>query len=124
MAAPWSAGGKNDLLAHRPGGLLILAGLRVVAGATAAGVLYYVYPVQVSTIAGLIRNYLVSWSAPLGMTTTESNAAYKTGGPIAPSPPAERAGDWPSYNRTLTSECFSPLTEINTWVFRGRLRHG
>jgi hypothetical protein len=71
--------------------LLIIAGVLVVVGATTAGALYYVYPVQVSTIAGLTRNYLISWSAPLGMTTTELNAAYKTaGGAIAPFPPAER----------------------------------
>jgi hypothetical protein len=71
--------------------LLIIAGVLVVVGAAAAGALYYVYPVQVSTIAGLTRNYLISWSTPLGMTTTELNAAYKTaGGVIAPFPPAER----------------------------------
>ena len=69
--------------------LLIIAGVLVVIGATTAGALYYVYPV--STIAGLTRNYLISWSAPLGTTTTELNAAYKTaGGAIAPFPPVER----------------------------------
>jgi hypothetical protein len=71
--------------------LFIIAGVLVVVGATTAGALYYVYPVQVPTIAGLTRNYLISWSVPLGMTTTELNAAYKTaGGAIAPFLPAKR----------------------------------
>ena len=100
--------------------LLIIAGALVVIGAAAAGALYSAYPVQMATYAGLTRNYLISWSAPPGTTTTESNAAYKGAGAVAPSPPAEavsagaNAGDWPSYNRTLTSERFSPLSQINT----------
>ena len=90
--------------------LLLLAGALVVIGAAAAGALYYAYPVQVSTLAGLTRNYLISWSAPAGTTTTELNAAYPGAGAVAPAPPAQAsspsagAGDWPSYNRTLTSE--------------------
>jgi alcohol dehydrogenase (cytochrome c) len=81
----------------------------VVVGATAARALYFVYPVQVSTIAGLT----------LGTTTTELNAVYKGAVAVAPLPAAEApspsaAGDWPSYNKTLTSEGFSPLSEINT----------
>ena len=99
---------------------LIIVGALVVIGAVAAGALYYAYPVQVSTFAGLTRNYLISWSAPPGTTTTELNAAYQGAGAAAPSPPAEApsagaaAGDWPSYNRTLTSERYSPLSQINT----------
>jgi hypothetical protein len=91
-----------------------------VIGAVAAGALYYAYPVQVSTLAGLTRNYLISWFAPPGTTTTELNAAYQGTGAAAPSPPAEAsspsasAGDWPSYNRTLTSERYSQLSQINT----------
>ena len=89
-------------------------------GAAAAGALYYAYPVQVSTLAGLTRNYLISWFAPPGTTTTELNAAYQGAGAAAPSPPAEAplpsasAEDWPSYNRTLTSERYSQLSQINT----------
>jgi alcohol dehydrogenase (cytochrome c) len=65
-----------------------------------------------------MRNYILTWSAPPGATTTELNAAYKSS--VTPSSPAEQAlpnaaaGDWPSYNRTLTSERFSPLGQINT----------
>ena len=99
--------------------LLIIAGALIVIGAAAAGALYYLYPVQVSTYAGLTRNYLLSWSAPPGTTTTELNAAYKAPGLSRPRLPPRRhanatAGDWPSYNRTLTSERYSPLSQINT----------
>ena len=59
--------------------LLIIPGALGVAGAAVGGALYLAYPVQVSTLAGLTRNYLISWSAPPGTITTESNAAYKAG---------------------------------------------
>jgi hypothetical protein len=91
--------------------LAIIAGALIVIGAAAAGALYYAHPVQVSTLAALTRNYLISWSAPPGTVTVESNAAYKGAPAVAPSPPAEAAsagataGDWPSYNRTLSKNC-------------------
>jgi hypothetical protein len=103
--------------------LLMLVGVVValgVIGAAAGGALYYLYPVQVSTLAGMSRNYLLSWSAPPGATTTELNPAYKAAAAIARSPPAAApspnatAGDWPSYNKTLTSERYSELSEINS----------
>ena len=100
--------------------LLIIVGALGVTGAAVAGALYLAYPVQVSTLAGLTRNYFISWSAPPGTTTTELNAAYKGAGAAASLPPAEApspnttAGDWPSYNRTLTSERYSQLSQINT----------
>src|SRR5271170_601480 len=100
--------------------LLIIVGVLIVIGATAGGALYYAYPVQVSTYAGLTRNYLISWSAPPGTTTTELNAAHTGAAAVVPSPPAEaasagaNAGDWPSYNRTLSSERYSPLNQITT----------
>jgi hypothetical protein len=70
-------------------------------------------------VCGLTRNYFISLVAPAGTVTTESNAAYKGAAAAAPSSPAEaasagNAGDWPSYNRTLTSERYSPLSQINT----------
>jgi alcohol dehydrogenase (cytochrome c) len=100
--------------------LIIIAVALVAAGAATGGALYYFYPVQVSIFAALTRNYLLSWFAPRGTTTTESNAAYKAADAVAPAAPAEAsspsvtAGDWPSYNRTLTSERYSPLSQINT----------
>jgi alcohol dehydrogenase (cytochrome c) len=99
--------------------LFIIAGALVVTGAAAAAALYYAYPIRVSIFVGLTRNYFLSWSAPPGTATTELNAAYKGAG-AAPSPPAEAplpnttTGDWPSYNKTLTSERYSQLSQINT----------
>ena len=99
--------------------LFIIAVALGVIGAAAGGALYYAYPVQVSIFAGLTRNYVLSWSAPPGTTTTELNAAYKDAGAVAPSPAAEAsspnatAGDWPSYNRTVTRTATRRLSEIN-----------
>ncbi len=100
--------------------LLIIAGALIVIGAATAGALYYAYPVQMTTYAAMTRNYLISWSAPPGTTTTELNAAYKGTVAATPSPPAvapapnASAGDWPSYNKTPTSERYSELSQINT----------
>src|SRR5215470_15976525 len=111
--------------------LFVIAGVLAVLGvigAAAGGALYYVYPVQVSIFAALTRNYFISWLAPAGMATTEANAAYKGDPTVAAAAPVEvvasvsaaqapspgaAAGDWPSYNRTLASERYSPLSEIN-----------
>src|ERR1700734_3245682 len=101
-----------------------LSALAVLAAGAAAGrILYRAYPVQVSLFAALTRNYIRSWGAPPGATTTEVNAAYKSA--AAPVAAASAAGavdptgdDWPSYNRTLTSERYSPLAEINTKTVR------
>ena len=99
--------------------ILIVVGVLIVIGAAVAGILYNAYPVQIDTLAGMTRNYFLSRSAPPGTTTTESNAAYKGAAAVAASPTADTtlpsaAGDWPSYNRTLTSQRYSPLSEINT----------
>src|SRR5580704_662289 len=97
---------------------VIVALAILAAGATAGRVLYRAYPVQMSLFVALTRNYIHSWGAPSGATTTELNSAYQSAaGPPAPStvPGSNAAGDdWPSYNRTLTSERYSPLAEINT----------
>ncbi len=100
--------------------LLIIAGALIVIGAAAAGALYSAYPVQMATYAGMTRNYFISLVAPAGTVTTELNAADKGAATVVPSPPAEaapagpNAADWPSYNRTLTSDRYSPLSQINT----------
>ena len=111
-------------LAIIAGALIVIgaaaAGALIVIGAAAAGALYYAYPVQMATYAGLTRNYFISLVAPAGTVTTESNTAYKGAGAVAPSPPAAasagaNAGDWPNYNRTLTSERYSPLSPIDRY---------
>ena len=64
----------------------------------------------------LAINYMRYLGAPAGTITTEINPA--TAAPAAPVPaaaiPAVREDDWPSYNKTLTSNRFSPLAQINT----------
>ena len=100
--------------------LIIIAVTLGVIGAATGGALYYLYPVQVSLLGAMTRNYVLSLFAPPGTATTELNAAYKDSGAAAPSLPAGAsspsvtAGDWPSYNRTLASERHSPLDQINT----------
>jgi alcohol dehydrogenase (cytochrome c) len=100
--------------------LLVIAGILGVVGVAVAGALYAAYPVQFLIFGALMRNYFLGWSAPPGATTSELNAAYKAPPTVVASPPAASAlagataGDWPSYNRTLTSERFSPLSQINT----------
>ena len=86
--------------------VLVIIGVLAVIGAVIGGGLYLAFPVQMSTIGGLSRNYVLSLGAPAGTTTTESNAAYKAAAAVralaaadAP-PPNAAAGDWPSYNRT------------------------
>jgi alcohol dehydrogenase (cytochrome c) len=98
---------------------IVVAALGAIGAVTAAA-LYYAYPVQVSIFGALTRNYLITLFAPSGTATTESNAAYKGAAAVAASAPVEipaasaAAGDWPSYNKTLTSERYSQLSEINT----------
>ena len=64
-------------------------------------------------------NYVRSWSAPSGTTTTEV-AENSTAASAVPAPefasirPQALVGDWPGYNRTLTSERYSLLSQINT----------
>jgi alcohol dehydrogenase (cytochrome c) len=78
----------------------------------AGAALYFAYPVQVGTVAGAVRSTLLSYNEPPGTLKTEQNSAYKA--PAAPaqppaSAPSAAAGDWPSYNRTLTTERYSDL---------------
>src|SRR5215467_11728048 len=105
--------------------ILIIVGVLFVIGAVTGAGLYVAFPNQMSIIGGLTRNYFLSWSAPAGTTTTESNASYKGAEIVAASPAAgpptsaevpssSATGDWPSYNRTLDSDRYSPLSQITT----------
>ena len=98
----------------------IIVGLLFVAGVAIAGVLYVTFPVQMTTYGAMGLNFLKSLSAPAGTLTIETNPAYKAPVAAVPSPPLADAawpnaavGDWPSYNRTPTSQRFSPLDQIN-----------
>ena len=94
-----------------------VAALALLAVPTAGRVLYRAYPVQVTLFVALTRNYIRSWGAPPGATRTELNSAYKTAAEaltLSAAAASNAAGDdWPSYNRTLSSERYSPLAEIN-----------
>jgi alcohol dehydrogenase (cytochrome c) len=102
--------------------LLIILGALFVAGVAIAGILYVAFPIAMTTYGGMALNYLKTISTPAGMVSTEANPAYKAPqAAAAPSPPLAdaawpnaAAGDWPSYNRTPSSQRFSPLTQINT----------
>ena len=66
-------------------------------------------------VSATLRGEILSLFAPPGAIATETNPNYKGAAapaPAAPSSPA--AADWPSYNKTLTSERFSDLSQINT----------
>ena len=99
----------------------IIVGVLFVAGVVIAGVLYVTFPVAMTTYGGMGLNFLRSLSSPAGTLALETNPAYKAPAAAAPSPPLAdaawpnaAAGDWPSYNRTPSSQRFSPLDQINT----------
>jgi alcohol dehydrogenase (cytochrome c) len=98
---------------------LIIVCALVVTGAVAAEALY-VYWDQAVPIVGMAINYYRSLSAPAGTTSTELAPGSSSAGAVPASGPAPTAtpnaitGDWPSYNKTLTSERYSQLSQINT----------
>src|ERR1700728_1139580 len=97
-----------------------ILGAIIVIGIVTAGLLY-AYWDQAVPVAAMALNYLRYSSAPAG--TLETEVAKTTTAPQPSAPTASAApevassgteGDWPSYNRTLTSNRFSPLSQINT----------
>ena len=94
--------------------LVALGALAVGAGAA----LYFAYPVQVGAVAGAARSTLLSLNEPPGTVKTEENPVYKASAapsqPRAGRAPSAAASDWPSYNKTLTTERYSELSQINT----------
>jgi len=94
---------------------IVVAALAV-ASAGAAGIVYADWD-QVVPIAGMAINYVRSWSLPPGTVTTElasaENSAAAPATPIVPLLPSEVTGDWASYNKTLTSNRYSQLNQIN-----------
>ena len=64
---------------------------------------------------GELRGEILSLFARRGAVATETNPNYRgTTAPAPAAPPSPAAADWPSYNKTLTSERFSDLSQINT----------
>jgi alcohol dehydrogenase (cytochrome c) len=63
---------------------------------------------------GDLRGEILSLFAPPGAVAVETNPDYKGAATPAPAaPPSPAAADWSSYNKTLTSERFSDLSQIN-----------
>jgi alcohol dehydrogenase (cytochrome c) len=90
----------------------------IVVGGIAVGCLSYVFWDQTVLIASMAINYVRYWSAPAGTLETEvaqTGAAAQPSAALAPpqAGPGGTEGDWPSYNRTLTSNRFSQLSQIN-----------
>lgn len=101
--------------------LFITVGALFVAGLVIAGILYVTFPVQMTTYGGMGLNYLKTLSTPAGTVSTEANPAFQVAEAAAPAAPAadatwpnSAAGDWPSYNRTPSSQRYSPLNQITT----------
>src|SRR5579862_8530432 len=88
----------------------------VVAAVVGGGIAYYLaHPARTEVAGGELRNIALSLNAPEGTLTTEQNPAFKAAAtPPASAPAPSDAGDWTSYNKTLTSERFSNLAQINT----------
>ena len=87
---------------------IALAGL---AATTGAGVAQTAIEVDV----GDLRGEVLSLFGRAGAVATETNPNYKGAAAPAPAaPPSPAAADWPSYNKTLNSERFSDLSQINT----------
>ena len=90
----------------------------VIVGGIAVGCLSYVFWDQTVLIGSMAINYVRYWSAPAGTLETEVAQARATAQPSAASASPQAAsggveGDWPSYNKTLTSNRFSQLSQIN-----------
>ena len=97
-------------------GYVILVLVALGAAAVGAGIAWLVAnKTRVEVAVGEGRGELLSLRAPPGTVTTETNPDYK--GAAAPAPaagPSPAAADWPSYNKTLSSERFSDLSQITT----------
>lgn len=95
-------------------------GVIVVLGAIVAGVVYTHWDKAVPILAMGI-NYVRYFSAPAGTITSEVAAAKDGAEPSSPGPSTAASPDatpapdtdWPSYNKTLTSNRFSQLGLIN-----------
>ena len=100
--------------------IILVALIAAAAAAIGAGIaLYYAYPAQMAQLAGETRSYLLTLNAPPGTIATEANSGFRAtytaaSGPESGAVAAVGTGDWASYNKTLTSERYSQLAEINT----------
>ena len=99
--------------------LLIIAGALGVTGAAVGGGLYLAYPVQVSTLAGMTRNYLISLSAPLrhdndGIERGLQRRLLHLRLPRRRRRPTQPPETGRATTEHSTSERYSQLSQINT----------
>ncbi len=93
-------------------------GALAILGAIVGGLVYTHWDsaIQLGSVA---VNYVKYLNAPAGTAVTELSPDYKESSPAAPAQPAPAplpnatVDDWPSYNKTLTSERYSPLSQLN-----------
>jgi alcohol dehydrogenase (cytochrome c) len=99
--------------------ILIILGVLAVMGAIAGGIVYANLDTAIK-LASMAVNYVKYLNAPAGTTVTELAPGYKGGETVGAAPPTAtslanaNSDDWASYNKTLTSERFSQLSQINT----------
>lgn len=95
-----------------------LAAPLAIAIAVGTGTFAYLNWNRTVIVAGLFINYFRTFAAPDGTLITENaptdETAVDAGAPESFVRDSEKKGDWPSYNKSLTSERYSRLSEINT----------
>lgn len=75
---------------------------------------------QAAPIAGRVVNFVRTLTAPAGTTATEQAPSSGNAGAVVSlalpdaADSSTTSSEWPSYNKTLTSERYSPLNQINT----------
>ncbi len=97
--------------------ILVAVVLLAVLGAAAGAVIYKMYPDQMAKYGGMAFNFYRSFDAPKGTLATEANPDHPGAAIQAASSsgtPAPEDADWPSFNRTVTSDRYSPLAQITT----------
>lgn len=97
--------------------VLLIIGCVIVAIGVICAALVYIYWNKAVPIIAMGINYVRYLSAPAGTLATEQNPAWaqSAAAPPPPQAPPQQAasGDWPSYNKTLTSNRFAALDQIN-----------
>jgi alcohol dehydrogenase (cytochrome c) len=101
--------------------LVLVSGFIVVGG----GALLFFSGLSPIGALGLLLNTFTSANNPKGSAVVEvrGDATPATVGAVAAdvgtNAQSPDSGSWPSYNRTLTSQRYSPLSQINTQTVRG-----
>jgi len=102
--------------------IAMVIGVMALAGFI-AGLFTYIYWNEAAPIAAMAINYVRYLSAPAGTIETElagakagtvARPAALINGATPEAPEVANEGDWPSYNKTLSSNRFSRLSQINT----------